>query len=566
MLSAAIAIAVVCLVLGNCTSEYSFSIVDENDITDLIPFPQRGATVTQLIPSQSQYTVRIAWMNEEGHSFTGNQFEGGQVYIALLTIRPVAGFNFVGIGENSFIHDNADEVTHPAGHDDMLDLEIRIKFRRTAAPADVPISNLELSNVVIPPARGLMPQANIADQTEYTAEIQWQTAEGFPFAGIPFAPSSVYRARITVTPRAGFTLEGLDDESFTFIDAQTTTSLYHGTIDVTFEPTAAEGVDNRVNDLNLTRNIPMPERGATAPTTNIETDQYLGTIMWYSLAGDTETVHSGTYAAFTSYRARVTLSAKAGFTFTGVNANRFSHNDVRLIENPAGGTGSLEVVLTFRRTAPNLVSQSWNAWGVSSTGDTHVKGCCWVGNESPGILVDGNTGNRWAWGWNGDITQHHTSWPEHFGNVLSNTQCGQGHPMLWDLQNINRAHVFTIDLQQIRTNIIRIGFYPQRSGGGGPLGEWEIYMSDDPIETPVFNENTLPAGVRFIGRDRIIFPAGFENNAEIPLQFHYTDLTRFLDGEPATGRYLHIRMTARHPRTVSGLNIQIAELGLQVHQ
>ena len=63
--------------------------------------------------------------------------------------------------------------------------------------------------------------------------------------------------------------------------------------------------------------VTVPVCGGTPVTAITETAQYTGTVSW------SPTV-SGTFAASTVYTATITLTAKAGFTLTGVAANSFT--------------------------------------------------------------------------------------------------------------------------------------------------------------------------------------------------------------------------------------------------
>jgi hypothetical protein len=57
--------------------------------------------------------------------------------------------------------------------------------------------------------------------------------------------------------------------------------------------------------------------------------------------------HSGAFAASTEYRAVLTLTAKSGFTFTGLAANSFSYTEATSVTNDAN---SGTVTITFPAT------------------------------------------------------------------------------------------------------------------------------------------------------------------------------------------------------------------------
>jgi fibronectin type 3 domain-containing protein len=101
---------------------------------------------------------------------------------------------------------------------------------------------------------------------------------------------------------------------------------------------------NVVTDFLLSGYVTAPVTGALPDTTPINKTQYLGTIAWQTAGGSP---HSGSFAALTVYKAVVTLTAKSGYTFTGVGANSFSYNGLTTIAHAAN---SGVVVITFPAT------------------------------------------------------------------------------------------------------------------------------------------------------------------------------------------------------------------------
>jgi hypothetical protein len=99
-----------------------------------------------------------------------------------------------------------------------------------------------------------------------------------------------------------------------------------------------------VNALNLTTLVTKPTK-ATAPVTTINAAQYMGSIVWKK--GD-DSSFSGNFGASTVYKAVITLTAKTGFTFTGVGANGFSYTNATSVTNAAN---SGTVTITFPATA-----------------------------------------------------------------------------------------------------------------------------------------------------------------------------------------------------------------------
>ncbi|MHB1404441.1 MAG: hypothetical protein ACYCV0_02495 [Desulfitobacteriaceae bacterium] len=88
-----------------------------------------------------------------------------------------------------------------------------------------------------------------------------------------------------------------------------------------------------VNALALDSLVTAPVKGATPGTTAIDQTQYTGTVAWYESDGTTPV--TGNFAASTVYKAKVTLTAKTGYTLTGVAQNSFTYTGAASVANAA---------------------------------------------------------------------------------------------------------------------------------------------------------------------------------------------------------------------------------------
>jgi hypothetical protein len=104
------------------------------------------------------------------------------------------------------------------------------------------------------------------------------------------------------------------------------------------------GNDTVVTGFSLDNNVTAPVRDAEPDTGPIDTVQYTGTLAWQTADG---AAHSGAFAASTMYRAVLTLTAKVGYTFSGVGANSFSYTGAAVTNATNSGT----VTITFPATA-----------------------------------------------------------------------------------------------------------------------------------------------------------------------------------------------------------------------
>jgi hypothetical protein len=125
-----------------------------------------------------------------------------------------------------------------------------------------------------------------------------------------------------------------------YIKVRVSRDGYSGTV----ESDATAAVVTTVSALNLTALVTAPVRDAAPDITAINTEQYTGTIEWYTGGA----LFTGpTFAASTIYRALVTLDAKSGYTFSGVGVNNFIHLGA---DTAANGADSGTVTITFPAT------------------------------------------------------------------------------------------------------------------------------------------------------------------------------------------------------------------------
>ncbi|GHV32618.1 hypothetical protein AGMMS4952_23310 [Spirochaetia bacterium] len=211
------------------------------------------------------------------------------------------------------------------------------------------VTALALDTLVTVPVKGETPQSTFAGNTQYTGTIAWKTDADADHTGA-FAPSTVYKAVVTLTAKTGYTFTGVAANSFTHSGGTVTNATDSGTVTITFLATAAAGVDDPVTALNLTALVTAPVKGATQNTTAINTAQYTGTIVWFE--NDGITAAPAAFAAGTVYKAVVTLTAQTGFTFTGVAANSFIYTDATVTNAANSGT----VTITFPATTTPVLS------------------------------------------------------------------------------------------------------------------------------------------------------------------------------------------------------------------
>jgi len=207
-------------------------------------------------------------------------------------------------------------------------------------PTDTMV-NLSAIPGVTAPVAGATPVTAITETDQYTGTVTWS---GSPTS---FAASTVYTATITLTAKTGYTLTGVAANFFTVAGATSVTnSASTGTVTAVFPSTAA--VPDTVINIAAISGVTAPATGATPVTTITETAQYSGTVSWSPAV-------SNMFVSNTVYTATITLTAKAGFTLTGVTTDFFTVAGTTSDTNPAN---SGVVTAVFPTTTANLAAVS----------------------------------------------------------------------------------------------------------------------------------------------------------------------------------------------------------------
>jgi membrane carboxypeptidase/penicillin-binding protein PbpC len=263
--------------------------VNAFSLDGLVAAPVRDAQPDATAIDRTQYTGTIAWQTQTGEAHAG-AFAASTVYKAVLTLTAKTGFTFTGVAENSFAYSGATSVGNAAGSG-----TVTITFPATAAEEiqDTVVTAFALDGLVAAPARDAQPDTTAIDQTQYTGTIAWQTETGAAHAGA-FAPSTVYKAVLTLTAKTGFTFAGVAENSFAYSGATSVgNAADSGTVTITFPATAAEDANTTIPIGNPSiklylddETVPLTQNGTTAITgagtftVSIDAGSY-ASIVWY---------------------------------------------------------------------------------------------------------------------------------------------------------------------------------------------------------------------------------------------------------------------------------------------
>jgi hypothetical protein len=249
------------------------------------------------------------------------------------------------------------------------------------------VTELNLTGKVRAPVKDEAPVTTFTATAQYTGAIAWKTAEDNEVSG-NFAAGTVYQAVVTLTAKEGYTFAGVAANAFTYSGATSVTNAKDsGTVTISFPATAAEGAGTTVTALDLTGKVTAPVKDKAPVTTFTATAQYTGAIVWKT-AEDNEV--SGNFAAGTVYKAVVSLTAKEGYTFTGVAANAFTYTGATVTNAANSGT----VTISFPATGADLLPALENA--LKELGDTTAESPFPVILEAFAITANGRITGDWG--------------------------------------------------------------------------------------------------------------------------------------------------------------------------
>ena len=211
-------------------------------------------------------------------------------------------------------------------------------------PVDDPVTMLELSAYITAPVEGEQPLSPNIDTTQYTGTVLWARGDGAAMDEI-FDSETVYKAIVNLSAKTGFTFNELNADSFIYTGAVVTHGEGSGktlTITITFPPTDSPLADT-VTLLSLDAVITAPVESEEPLNPDINTTQYTGTVVW--ARGDGAAMDP-VFQYNTIYKAVLSISAKTGFTFTGLGANSFTYTGAAVTHDEGSGK-TLTVTIIF---------------------------------------------------------------------------------------------------------------------------------------------------------------------------------------------------------------------------
>jgi len=303
--------------------------------------PATGRTPVTKITENEQFNGTITW---DGNPVV---FAANTQYIATITLTAKNGYTLQGVPANFFIVAGAIMVRNNAKSGVITAI-----FPITDASISI-ISAIQGINI---PVKGETPVKKITENEQYSGTVTWSPNHS------TFAASTVYTATISLTPKSGYTFQGVMINYFT-VDgaAYVSNDANSGIITAEFPST-----DATVITIAAIQGVTVPINGGTPVTKITENTQYSGTVTWNG--------KPNTFTAATQYTATIMLTPKTGYTLHGISEDFFTVAGAVSVSNNANSGDITAVFPATASTSITSVSISITAPVKGATPSTTVNG------------------------------------------------------------------------------------------------------------------------------------------------------------------------------------------------
>jgi hypothetical protein len=221
------------------------------------------------------------------------------------------------------------------------------------------------------PSYNAIPTAAFAD-----ANGQWDAAISWSPSHSPFEAETIYTAEITITPRSGYTLDGVAVGFFRVNGSVPTVgnAANAGVLSFTF-PATGEAPPTPITEAAINVAAPLSGEAPATSATGANAMFNVGSVSW-----------DGSPAVFvgnTRYTVNITLTAQSGFTFEGISAVSINGSTASILAN-TGGT--ITIMHQFALTDPTL-SLSQNSISIN---DTSLTASVIVSGTASGEITETN--------------------------------------------------------------------------------------------------------------------------------------------------------------------------------
>jgi len=311
------------------TLSYAFPATTPEGITAVaitLAAPATGTMPNTTAIGTGSFTVgTVTW------SPNPSKFLGSTVYTATVTLTANSGYTFTGLA-SATINGQIATVTNNTSNT----VTLSYTFPATT-PEEVPKIVISTAKITITaPVTGATPNTTATGTGNFTiSKVTWSSNPS------KFLGGTVYTATVTLTANNGYTFTGF--ASATINEQAITPTNNLGNI-LTLSYTFPATIPEEITAVEIT--LTAPEIGVTPNTTAIGTGNFtVGTVVW--------TPNSSKFLSNTVYTATVTLTAKTGYTFTGLSTATINGQTATVINN-TGNTVTLSY--TFPATVPEEIT------------------------------------------------------------------------------------------------------------------------------------------------------------------------------------------------------------------
>jgi hypothetical protein len=273
-------------------------------------------------------TVHQKWWRYNGGLNTtpypsGVTFEAGRQYCVTLTIAAAPGYNFEECGSTTFTHSGASSITNVTYSANRLTVTLEIRFSE--------LPRAEISGIVYA-SDGTTPVA--------LASVWWRQPGSMHYSG-----------PVTSGFNGSYTISNLQGGTYTIHAFYGVNSETLGPLTITTDNLPGQNITlgrQKVTELVLDGVLTGPAPGA-APVTSVtltgpmQAQYTAGNAEWSKVSGPGD-AHQ--FAPGAVYKAVFTLTAAAGYTFSGIAANTFTYAGAT-VTHSAGGAEPLEITVTY---------------------------------------------------------------------------------------------------------------------------------------------------------------------------------------------------------------------------
>jgi len=284
-----------------------------------VAIPAKGGTPVTSITANEYYSGTVTW------SPNHPTFAASTVYTATITLTLKTGYTLQGVTANYFTINGATSVINNANSG-----IITAEFPST----DATIINIASIRGITVPVNGEVPVTRITENEQYSGTVTWS-----PIVTGAFAAITQYTATINLTPKTGYTLNGVSAKFFTVGGATSVSNdANSGVITAKFPATLPTIIPF------VSISIDAPVKSET-PSTTAETSGSVESGINFSIGTVSWSPSDNLFLGGTVYTASVTLTANNGYTFTGLTSASINGQNAAVLNN----TGS---AITLSHTFP----------------------------------------------------------------------------------------------------------------------------------------------------------------------------------------------------------------------